>query len=472
MDNLFKLSAREVVSLLRRQEISPMDLIDSAEERIKNTDHIINALPTLCFDRARDHARKIMKTSKDDKAPEYLYGLPIAVKDLVEVAGVRTTWGSPIHADNISAHSDYLVERLERNGAIVIAKSNTPEFGAGSHTFNEVFGHTHNPWNTDLSAGGASGGAAAALATGQVWLATGSDLGGSLRNPASFCSVVGLRPSPGRVAHGPSSSPFNDLSVDGPMGRNIGDVALMLDAQVGRDHRDPISLTAPSTPFMAATLQPKLPKRVAFSPDLGFLPVEKEVRERCEQAAKTFADMGADVEENCIDFSGADEIFHVFRAQMFASARAKLLKQRDLLKPEIIWNIEAGLEMSGSRIAKATNARGALYQRTLEFFKTYDLLLCPAAAVPAFHGEIRYPTEIDNTRLERYIDWLMICGLITLTTCSAASIPCGFTSDKRPIGLQVVGPPQGEEAVISACTLYEQNHSFAQAVPIDPITPS
>ena len=428
-------------------EVSPIELINNAEERINATDGKINALPTLCFDRARAKAHHLLKNPIQDAPPQYLYGLPIAVKDLVEVAGVRTTWGSPIHADHISSHSDYLVERLEANGAIVIGKSNTPEFGAGSHTFNEVFGHTRNPWNIDLSAGGSSGGSAAALASGQVWLATGSDLGGSLRNPASFCSLVGLRPSPGRVAHGPTTLPFSDLPVDGPMGRNTRDVAIMLDAQVGHDPRDPLSLPAPEISFRSVTDHPTIPKRVGFSPDLGFLPVDREVKNLCEKAAQTFSDMGTIVEEACIDFSGADEIFHVLRGQLFAAGRTNLLDHRDQVKPEIIWNIEAGLGFSALEITRATNARGALYQRALKFFNDFDLLLCPAAAVPPFDGQIRYPTEIADAKLERYIDWLMICGVISLTTCPAASIPCGFTSDNRPIGLQIVGPPRGEAAV-------------------------
>ena len=471
METLFKLTAREAVSRLKNGEVSPIELIDAAEERIRKTDTKINALPTLCFDRARTNARRLIEKPIKDAPPQYLHGLPIAVKDLVEVSGVRTTWGSPIHAEHISTHSDYLVERLEANGAIVIGKSNTPEFGAGSHTFNEVFGHTHNPWNTSLSAGGSSGGAAAALAAGQVWLATGSDLGGSLRNPASFCSLVGLRPSPGRIAHGPTSLPFNDLSVDGPMGRNIGDVALMLDAQVGRDPRDPLSLPAPETSFLTAADQPLLPKRVGFSPDLGFLPVENDVKDLCAQAAQFFADMGVVVEEACIDFTGADEIFHVLRGQLFAAGRASLLDYRDQLKPEVIWNIEAGLKMSATDIAHATHARGALYQRTLEFFDKYDLLLCPAAAVPPFDGHSRYPTEIAGVKQERYIDWLMICGAISLTTCPAASVPCGFTNDKRPVGLQIVAPPREEAALISACSLYEQTQPYANMLPIDPIEP-
>ena len=468
MDTLCKLSAREAISKLKLSEITPTEMIDAAEKRVLETDGKINALPTLCFERAREKANYLLEHPAKDPPPHYLFGLPIAVKDLVEVSGVRTTWGSPIHAEHISTHSDYLVERLEANGGIIIGKSNTPEFGAGSHTFNEVFGHTHNPWNTHLSAGGSSGGSAASLATGQVWLATGSDLGGSLRNPASFCSVVGLRPSPGRVAHGPSNLPFNDLSVDGPMARNMADVALMLDAQAGFDSRDPLSIPAPNTSFLAAAEQPVTPKRIAFSPDLGFLPVEPEVKEICARAAQSFSDMGITVEESCIDFTGAEEIFHVLRGQLFAAGRSNLLERREQLKPEVIWNIEAGLAISGTEVARATKARGALFQRTLEFFKTYDLLLCPAAVVPPFQGNLRYPTEVAGIKMERYIDWLMICGIISLTTCPAASVPCGFTGDNRPIGLQIVGPPRGEAAVISAGSLYEQSQPYSGMVPIDP----
>ena len=471
MNELVKLSAKEVVSLLKRKEVSPLDLIDAAEDRINETDPAINALPTLCLDRARKQAQKLMDNPITDTPDHYLYGLPIAVKDLVEVAGVRTTFGSPIHKDRISAHSDFLVERLEKNGAIVIAKSNTPEFGAGSHTFNEVFGHTHNPWNTELTAGGSSGGAAASLAAGQVWLATGSDLGGSLRNPGSFCSVVGLRPSPGRVAHGPSDLPFNDLSVDGPMARNVNDTALMLDAQVGRDPRDPISLPLPERSFCHAAEHPTKPKRVAFSPDLGLLPVDPEVKKICEDAAKSFEEMGVTVEEACIDFTGAEEIFHVLRGQLFAAGRQNLLDRREMLKPEVIWNIEAGLGLTGKQIATATHNRGQLYKKTLDFFENYDLLLCPAAAVPPFDGRMRYPTEIDGVKLERYIDWLMICGVITLTGCSAASIPCGFTKTNKPVGLQIVAPPRSEAEVISAGSLFEQAHPYASMLPIDPKTP-
>ena len=252
---LWRLTATDVVDLLRRREVSPLELVEASAERIAATDGHLNAIPTLCIERARAHAERIMTDDPETERPRgWLGGVPIAVKDLVPVEGVRTTWGSPIYADHVPPRSDLLIETLEARGAIVIGKSNTPEFGAGANTFNEVFGKTRNPWNVEKTCGGSSGGSATALATGQVWLATGSDLGGSLRIPASFCSVFGMRPSPGRVAHGPKHLPFEGLMVDGPMARNARDCALMLDAMSGAHPEDPLSLEAPAVSFADAAL--------------------------------------------------------------------------------------------------------------------------------------------------------------------------------------------------------------------------
>src|SRR5882724_3550341 len=265
-DELVRLTACAAVELLKRGEVSPLDLVEAALARIAAANPSVNAMVTLAPERAREQARRLM-AQKPKPADErgWLAGLPFAVKDLSDLAGVRTTYGSPIFADNVPVRSDVMVERLEANGGIPLGKSNTPEFGAGANTFNPVFGDTLNPWNTALNAGGSSGGAAAALATGEVWLATGSDLGGSLRTPASFCSVVGLRPSPGRVAAGPGDLRFGTLSVDGPMARSVEDAGLMLDAMVGWHVEDPISLPAPAESFRAAAAARLAPRRVAFS---------------------------------------------------------------------------------------------------------------------------------------------------------------------------------------------------------------
>jgi len=468
MDELVRLSATEAVEKLRNGEVSPLEMIDAAEARIAATDGTLNALPTLCFERGRERAQRLMANPPSDPAPHYLHGLPIAVKDLTEVEGVRTVHGSPIFADNISAFSDTLVERLEANGAVVIAKSNVPELGAGSQTFNEVFGRTQNPWDGRLTPGGSSGGSAAALAAGQVWLATGSDLGGSLRNPASFCSVIGLRPSPGRVAHGPAGLPFDDMPVQGPMARNVPDAALMLDAMVGQHADDPLSLAAPASAY--ADVAAVVPKRVAFSPDLGgIVPVAQEVRTAIEGAAQAFADLGAEVVETCPDLSQARDTFHVLRALGFARGRGALLdNHRELLKEEVVRNIGAGRALSPADISRAQLARGEIFHSATAFFEDHDLLLCPAAVTPPFDGSIRWLKEVDGTELETYIDWLLICSAITLTSCPAISVPCAFSDDARPIGVQMVAPPRREDSLIAAALAFEDAHDFAAMVPMDP----
>ncbi|MEO5695058.1 MAG: amidase family protein, partial [Usitatibacter sp.] len=285
MKDLFRRSAREVSGLLRRREVSPVEAVHAALERIAATDGALNAVPTVCAERALAHARRIESEGTAGRPPAWLGGLPIVVKDLNDVAGVRTTYGSPLFADHVPEASDVMVETLEANGAVVVGKANTPEFGHGANTYNEVFGKTRNPWNTAMTCGGSSGGSAVAVATGQAWLATGSDLGCSLRTPAAFCSVVGLRPSPGRVARSRVRLPFDTLWVQGPLARDVGDVALMLDAMSGHHPADPLSMDAPRTPFRAALEQPVAPRRVAYSRDLGGLtPVAAEVAQICAAA--------------------------------------------------------------------------------------------------------------------------------------------------------------------------------------------
>ena len=466
---LTSLTARQVVELLHQRKVSPLELVEASAARIAAVDKPVNAMPTLCLDRARDHARRIAPQGAGASNAPWLGGLPIAVKDLNDVAGVRTTYGSPIYSDHVPARSDILVERLEERGAIVMGKSNTPEFGAGANTFNEVFGETRNPWNTALTCGGSSGGSAVALATGQVWLATGSDLGGSLRTPASFCSVVGLRPSPGRVANGPQERPFGTLSVEGPMGRTVGDTALMLDAMAGWHMEDPLSLEAPAESFQTAAAAKRRPKCVAFSPDLGIIPVDAEVKEVCAAAARRFQELGAAVEEACPDFSGAAESFKTLRAAGFVAGYADLYEnQRSKLKPDVIWNIEHGLKITAGDIARAELARGALYHRVARFFGAYDLLLCPAAIVPPFDVKQRSIRELNGVTFDNYIEWVRITYAITLTSCPAISVPCGFTRDGRPVGLQMVGRPRGEGALLSAAAAFEEMMGLAKQLPIEP----
>lgn len=467
-DTLIWKTATEIRDLLAKDEVSPLDLLDALETRVSEVEPKINALPTLCFERARDAAKVLMEKPKEERGT--LMGIPVAIKDLEEVKGVRTTFGSPIFADHIPDKSDLVVQTLEKNGGVVYAKSNTPEFGAGGNTFNEVLGTTLNPWNQERSVAGSSGGSAAALASGTAWLAQGSDTGGSLRNPASFCSIVGMRPSPGRVARGPSGLPFSNLPVAGPMARNITDVALMLDAMSGEHPRDPISLASPLESFSDAVKAQRLPKRVAFSRDLGCTPVDPEVAKICEEAALRFESLGVKVEEAHPDFHDVQDIFQALRAEGFYMTKQKLLEEhRDKLKPEVIWNIEKALDYSIADFTRVQLARGAYIQRAVDFFETYDLLLSPATCVAPYPVEQRYVAECDGHTFDNYVEWLTVAYAITLTTFPALSMPAGFTSEGLPVGLQVVAGPRGEAALLSASALLETVLGHEKAVPIDPI---
>lgn len=469
MDDLIRLTAVEAVRALRAGAVSPLDLIEAALARIAAVDGAVNALPTLCPDRARDHARRVMAGRGDTAAPGWLAGLPLVVKDLTDVAGVRTTYGSPLFADAVPKASDVLVETLEDRGGIVLGKSNTPEWGAGGNTFNEVFGRTLNPWNRTLTCGGSSGGSAVALATGMAWLATGSDLGGSLRLPASFCGIVGLRPSPGRVPRGPVRDPFGSLWVEGPMGRTVADVALMLDAFARADARDPLALEPPAAPFLAAAERPSAPRRVAWSPDLGVGPVAGEVAALSAAAARRFEDAGCIVEEVRLDLSAGREVFQTLRAASFATSMGPLLEhKRAALKPEVVWNIEKGLALTAADIGRAERQRAALVARMGRLFESYDLLVCPVAPVPPFPVEQRWVEEIEGVRLPTYVDWLALTFVLTLTGCPAMSVPAALTRDGLPVGLQLVGRPRGEAALLSHAALFERMTGLAGRVPLTP----
>jgi amidase len=467
---LVRETACAVVDKLNSGEVTPLDLLDVLEQRIAEVDGKVNALPTLCFDRARAHARALME--KPAREHGLLAGMPIPIKDLTNVGGVLTTQGSPIYRDNIPARSDILVEHLEANGGIVYAKSNTPEFGAGANTFNEVFGATRNPWDTSRSAAGSSGGAAVALATGTAWLAHGSDMGGSLRNPASFCGVVGMRPSIGRVARSPAFKIDRNLTAQGPMARNVEDLALLLDAMSGEHPADPLSLPLLPESFRSAVRSGNKPKRVAYSPDLGITPVDPEVAAITRKAAERFAEAGIIVEEAHPDLREAHECFHVLRAFDFAISKAALLRdKRDQLKPEVIWNIEEGLKLTVEQLARAEAQRLAMIGRTLEFFKTYDLLLAPATIVAPFPVENRYVADCAGTKFDNYVEWLGIVYAITLVCVPALSLPCGFTASGLPVGLQMVGPPRGDAELLSGAKLMEDILGLRGTTPIDPRAP-
>ncbi len=464
---LVQATACAILDKLNAGEVTPLDLLDALEARIAEVDGKVNALPTLCFDRARTHAKTLMKKPVGERG--LLAGMPVPIKDLFNVEGVLSTQGSPIFKDNVPTRSDLVVEHLEANGALIYAKSNTPEFGAGANTFNEVFGATLNPWDTSRSAAGSSGGAAVALATGMAWLAHGTDMGGSLRNPASFCGIVGMRPSIGRVAHTLVAQIDRNLTVHGPMARNVEDLALLLDAMSGEHPADPLSLPVLPTSFRSAARSGKGPKRIAYSPDLGITPVDPEVAAITRKAAMRFAEAGAIVEEAHPDLREAHECFHVLRAFDFAITKAALLRsKRDQLKPEVIWNIEQGLKLTVEDLERAEAQRVTMTARTVEFFKTYDLLLTPATIVSPFPIENRYVAECAGKKFDNYVEWLAIVYAITLVCCPALSLPCGFTSSGLPVGLQMVAAPRGEAQLLAGAKVLEDILGVRGTTPIDP----
>ncbi len=469
MQELCRLTATEAVSLLRKREVSPLELVDAAAARIAETEPALNALPILCLDRAREHARRLMAEPPRDTPAHFLHGLPIAVKDNVEVAGVRCTFGSPIFAEHVSATSDPVVEKLEASGAIVIGKSNIPEFAAGNSTFNDVFGATRNPWNTACTPGGSSGGSAAALAAGQVWLATGNDFGGSIRTPASFCSLVGLRPTAGVVPR-IQKQPYSPLNVEGPLARTVADCALMLECEAGHHPLDPLSVPRVPGEFLRAAANPKRPCRVALSLDLGVAPaVDAEVAELVTGLGRTLEGAGCVVEPACPNLSDAEAIFRTLRGVAYiGNMRSLLQTARDRLKPEVIENAEFGARLGIDDIVAAEIAHGELVRRVARFFQQYDVLVCPAILCPPIPVQERYLREIDGVPLGDYLGWLVMTTVISATGCPVLALPCGFTRGGLPVGVQVVGPARSETELLAIGAFMEERLAIAPKTPVEP----
>lgn len=450
--------ARSIAAAIRRKEVSCREVLDVHLERIDHTNPRVNAIVTLVAERAMREAAEADRRLATGAQVGPLHGLPVAHKDLVATAGIRTTYGSPVFADHVPGYDDLVVQRLRGAGAITIGKTNTPELGLGSHTFNPVFGVTRNPYDLTKSAGGSSGGAAAALAAGMVPLADGSDTGGSLRNPASFCNVVGLRPTPGRVPSWPDRTPWSPLSTKGPMARTVADVALLLGVLAGADPRCPTSLDGDGSEFAAALGSPPAPLRVAWTPDLGGLvPVDPEVIEALEPQVKLFEELGATVERACPDLAGADEVFRVRRAWQLEVAYGSLLDEhREQLKPDAVWNIEQGRWLSGPELGRAETLQVRLHQRVHEFFLRFDVLLAPVCQVVPFDAGLAYPPSVAGVEMLDYLGWMEACSMITVTGCPALSVPAAFTPDGLPVGLQIIGPPRQDRAVLEIGHAFEQ----------------
>lgn len=456
-DELCFLTARELAARIRTRDVSCTEVMRAHLDRIERVNPRVNAIVTLVAERALDRARAADGAVARGDALGPLHGLPVAHKDLVDTAGIRTTYGSPIYAEHVPARDALIVERLRRAGAIAVGKTNTPEFGAGSQTFNAVFGATLNPYDTTKTCGGSSGGAAVALACGMVPVADGSDLGGSLRNPAAFCNVVGLRPSPGRVPDWPARDAWNSMSVDGPMARTVGDVALMLSAIAGPDPRAPLSIDQPGTAFAGSLDRDFAGARIAWMGELAEMPVEPGVRAVVDAQRPVFEAMGCVVEDASPDLSGADEVFRTLRAVSFvASRRDDYRLHKAKLKDTVVWNYEQGLRLTAEQIASATLKRTELFERVRAFFDVYDFLALPVTQVAPFDVAQPYVTEINGMALSSYLDWMRSCYLISATSHPAISVPCGFTEAGLPVGLQLVGRYRDEWGVLQIAHAYEQ----------------
>lgn len=469
MNDLVFQSAKKLSRLIRTRKLSAVEVMKAHIAQIERVNPKVNAIVTFLPEAALKEARKVdAKLARDPSKVGPLAGLPIAYKDMVVTKGIRTTFGSPIYKDNVPDSDHVLVERLKAAGAITIGKTNTPEFAAGSQTFNKVFGATPNPYDLTKTCGGSSGGAAVSVACGMLPFADGSDLGASLRNPGNFCNVVGFRPTPGRTPYYPTGDAWATLSVIGPLARSVEDTAFLFSAMAGPDLRSPISITEPGSTF-ARPLKRNFKKvRVAWSKTLGGLPVDKRVTAVLEKQRKVFESLGCIVDEAEPDLSGADEAFHVLRAVGFVQKYAGLLKtDRDQLKDTVVWNIEEGMKLDGPRIARAMALRSDVYRRMREFMDRYEFLLLPVNQVVPFPVTQAYIDEINGVKLGNYIDWMKTCYYITVTSHPAISVPAGFTGDTPalPVGLQIVGRFRDDFGVLQLAHAFEQETNVAMQRP-------
>ena len=465
-DDLCRLTAVELTTLVRAKQVSSVDVLSAHLQRIERLNPRVNAIVTLAPERAMKAARDADETLARGGPVGPLHGLPIAHKDLQPTKGVRTTFGSPIFRDFVPAEDSLVVERLRSAGAVFIGKTNTPEFGAGSQTFNPVFGPTLNPYDVTKTCGGSSGGAAVALACGMVPIADGSDMGGSLRNPASFCNVVGLRPSPGRVPIWPAMLAWSTLGVEGPMARTVADAALLLSAMAGPDPRSPISLDEAGGRFAASLERSFKGVRVAWWKNLGGLPIDPRVRETVNAQRRVFESLGCVVEEAEPDLCDADDIFKTLRAAAFVAGLGRVVSEhRPLVKDTILWEIDRGERLTAPEIGRAEAKRTELYHRMRNFMDRYEFFVLPTTQVPPFDVTMPYVSTIDGVKMATYIDWMKSCYFISITGHPAISVPAGFTGDRLPVGIQIVGRHRDDWGVLQIA------HAFEQAAGVAPRWP-
>ncbi|HEX9704784.1 MAG TPA: amidase family protein [Gemmatimonadales bacterium] len=441
--------ASELVRLVAHRDVSPVEVLEACLARVERHNRTINAVVTL-NERARDDAKALEQRLVKGEAVGPLAGLPVGIKDVTPVAGLRTTYGSPLYRDYVPAEDALVVRRLRAAGAVILGKTNCPEFAAGGNTFNEVFGLTRNPWDPAKSAGGSTGGGAAALATGMIALAEGTDLGGSLRIPASFCGVVGLRPSVGLVPTHPADWVWDTLQVTGPVGRTAADVALMLQAIAGPSPYAPLGQPLAGRDFGAAVRDgPRPGLRVAYCPDVAGIGVEPEIEGVCRDGVRALERSGVPVEIVAFDLSFARPAFLALRGLWFLAWMHRRLDRLDQFGPNVSNNVRAGLATTAPTLADAEEVRGEVWHRFRELFQRFDHLLTPCMAVPPFTVEQNYPDNIAGKKMETYVDWIAPTFVLSLSGLPVASVPVGLDARGLPVGLQIVGKPHGEEAVLA-----------------------
>lgn len=456
------MTAKEMAQAIKAKKLSAVEVMEAHLTQIERVNPSVNAIVTLTADQARAEAKAADEALArgDELGP--LHALPVVHKDLFPTKGVRTTYGSPIYKNYVPDHDALIIERLKKAGALSVGKSNTPEFGAGSQTFNEVFGRTLNPYDLSKTCGGSSGGAAVSLACGMVPIADGSDMGGSLRNPANFCNIVGFRPSIGRVPVWPSNSPWSYLSVQGPMARTVQDVALMLSAIAGPDSRAPTSIAQPGDYFRNASLERDFSgTRLAWSMDMGGLPVDPRITSTIDKQRGVLEGLGCKLDDAAPDFSGANEAFMVNRGVGFATSRYQLLQDhRDQLKDTVIWNVEAGLKLTALEIGNAEAKRAEVFHSVRRFMEDHEFMIFPVSQHPPFDVSQPYITEINGVTMDTYIDWMRSCYYVTVTGHPAISVPCGFTEDGLPVGVQIVGRHQDDFGVLQLAYAFQEATGF------------
>ncbi len=459
-------SAVEMAQLIRAKKLSAREALAEHLKQIDRVNPKVNAIVTLVEEMAAEAAASADEMQARGETLGPLHGLPVAHKDLIDTRGIRTTYGSPLFRDHVPTEDDIVVERMRRAGAIIVGKTNTPEFGAGSQTFNTIFGATRNPYDLGKTCGGSSGGAAVALACGMVPVATGSDAGGSLRNPAAFCNIVGFRPSIGRVPNPKAGFGWSTLSTEGCLGRSVADLALSLSTIAGPDRNTPLAINEPGNLFARPLDRSFNGVRVAWFKDLGGVPFDARVRTVVDANRATFESLGCIVEQTEPDFSPAEISFRAIRAWSAAASYGKMFEQHpDAFKDTLKEEIQRGMKLTGAEVARAEVAHTLLWRRFQVFLDKYEYFILPTTQLPPFDVNTPYPTEIAGVHFDNYIDWMKACWYVSATGNPAASVPGGFTPEGLPVGVQIVGRDKQDFSVLQLAHAFEQATGFGKRHP-------